>query len=1577
MWAIDTANANCWASAEAAVVRRSAADILLLQETKRFSGQGVASATVEARTNGWNPVFTRAHCTGAAAGSGGGAVLTRRGSGIRPLEHVGVLADYAHRITLAWVDAVVRGGITCMSIYLRTAEGLSQANAGILEQAAVALNGLRGPWIVGGDWNIQPDTLADSRWLQMVGGVIFATDLPTCNDNTYDYFVVHRSIAHAVVGVQRLEDGGMNPHWASRLLLRGDARRFAIRELVRPPKVGGLLPHGPSQEPPDYSSILELADSSIDTDRKSKNQSTDTDLKSKNQSTDGELDAAMVDWYKAAREEFSGITGTKLHFSAASFKWKCPAGAVAKPWHGSSRASVMWRALARRAEEAAKLVLLEAPSTLQSAVLAQHLRAAWSADRSLCNSSRAELHPLVQHFAQSLQAAAESRSGHWLGSLGKLAAKKAKKLEEVTAKRRTSEWRIAVGGKAPETGGTVRPTRLAYSWVRGIAGWVPAPVGSIQCNDEVPQDPELEDDWDQGDGEAIIPSTASDRVLAEVPLADQASVDSQADSWALLWQERAEYTLPEFPIDSGRLAAMLPDAIYGAARSFPVGTGLGQDNIAPRALLRLSRQAIVALAVLFEAFERRGQWTRVLDLVLIVLLPKSDGGFRPIGLFPTVVRIWMRARIGIARAWEASNSVPYIYGSSGMGAQVASWQAAFTAESAALCKMDHVQALLDLVKAFETVPHWILVQAAIAKGYSIIILRLSIAAYRLSRSVGIEGAYSRRIVATRGITAGSGFATSELRLLLFDVVGEIRTKWGAAVSIKLYVDDLTLAACGLPLVIVQLLIRVLNFVVDKLENGLCMEVSAKKSKVLAGRAMVAEAVAAGVGSKKLTATTHAKLLGTDSVGGRRRSTATLQKRIRSFNCTVPRLHALLRAGVNTKQMVRAAGTPAILYGCEVMGVSDTCLLDIRRKVAAAAAPEAGGKNPERTLYALDGSDGTLDPAFEAHASPIKHWALAWWEHWFTPPQLAEAFAEATAKMERCKGSWWSVVAGPVAALLASIRRIGWTMPCAGLAVDDLGFQWNFLRDSPAAIAQASRDSVRRWRLLRVGDSMPGLIPDACDVGHPWPEGGTILCDFSMLLAPLVKGKGTGAVTNEEWNPRWKGDLASAISGGQWPQARKAAVPSWGIEDQRCQLCLGQTGTLAHRFVCPSTKPADGWPCAPPAAARVLGRLSERRKEILQTTGLLVLRLPTPPQRGDGTFRWLKEPAVDDPRVYEARWYFDGSLFEGKWKPFRATGFGVAVITPEGELLGFGHGSPPAWCNTAAAAEAWALQVVVAACPFPPPMRTDCLSLLHAAQAGMQLATAPNKKLARIWCMISLALDGDLRVLAGTCEDSSRQGHLVWMPAHQSLAMVGEKHLSSGERLSFVDWRANRLVDALAKSAAEEVRATPSVRLLLASAAAVVKHSAALLGRVTHAANNQQEQCTDEDGNAYTRHLRDAVKAPRASRKHREEPGVQMEVVKLSAAVRRDATIADFYPYLGAPIAVSQPLSRRAVATRLHGAHQQAAAEAFLRRRVDEIGGRATARVGQPTAAERWEALHARVLQRAREAPAASEGSLLG
>ena len=123
---------------------------------------------------------------------------------------------------------------------------------------------------------------------------------------------------------------------------------------------------------------------------------------------------------------------------------------------------------------------------------------------------------------------------------------------------------------------------------------------------------------------------------------------------------------------------------------------------------------------------------------------------------------------------------------------------------------------------------------------------------------------------------------------------------------KLYVDDLTLSACGNPAAIIKAMKRAVDFVVDKFENGLHMEVSAQKSKVVAGRPCMAVAIAQGLESRKFQPTVHTKELGTDAVGGRRRSTATFQKRLRAFSRTVPRLHSLRKMGVNSKQMVRAA-----------------------------------------------------------------------------------------------------------------------------------------------------------------------------------------------------------------------------------------------------------------------------------------------------------------------------------------------------------------------------------------------------------------------------------------------------------------------------------------------------------------------------------------------------------------------------------------------------------------------------------------------------------------------------------------------
>jgi len=241
---------------------------------------------------------------------------------------------------------------------------------------------------------------------------------------------------------------------------------------------------------------------------------------------------------------------------------------------------------------------------------------------------------------------------------------------------------------------------------------------------------------------------------------------------------------------------------------------------------------------------------------------------------------------------------------------------------------------------------------------------------------------------------------------------------------------------------------------------------------------------------------------------------------------------------------------------------------------------------------------------------------------------------------------------------------------------------------------------------------------------------------------------------------------------------------------------------------------------------------------------------------------------EDVDVASCVWYLDGSLLDGEWVDYRATGFGLAVVALDGGLVAFGRGCPPGWCTTAAAAEAWALATALTLSPFPPQLRTDCQALLTTAEEGAHKALGANRPLARAWAVIAAALDGDLANL-------TREKKLVWLPAHQTTAAIGERLLSNGRLFSAIDWRANRLVDALAKKAAAERQAPAAITRLLGSAKAAVRHAAALLGEVTHAANNHRTNVTGPDGSVHVKVVRDAMPKPArgdgATREQRRMP----------------------------------------------------------------------------------------------------------
>ena len=83
--------------------------------------------------------------------------------------------------------------------------------------------------------------------------------------------------------------------------------------------------------------------------------------------------------------------------------------------------------------------------------------------------------------------------------------------------------------------------------------------------------------------------------------------------------------------------------------------------------------------------------------------------------------------------WEKLNHHPFLYAGKGMGADVAAWKQAAMAELAAAAqhKVHYAQVLVDLVKAFDRIPHWLIVREAIALGCPLWFIILSLQSYKL------------------------------------------------------------------------------------------------------------------------------------------------------------------------------------------------------------------------------------------------------------------------------------------------------------------------------------------------------------------------------------------------------------------------------------------------------------------------------------------------------------------------------------------------------------------------------------------------------------------------------------------------------------------------------------------------------------------------------------------------------------------------------------------------------------------------------------------------------------------------------
>lgn len=141
-----------------------------------------------------------------------------------------------------------------------------------------------------------------------------------------------------------------------------------------------------------------------------------------------------------------------------------------------------------------------------------------------------------------------------------------------------------------------------------------------------------------------------DQAVVGTPATAQQEADDEAEAWSKHWGEGIQGQQLQWPDDMGDdLPTIMAEELLEACRTFPTETGLGWDQWHPRVIERLSHSTLLLLVAILMECGKTGEWPAGVALVLIALLPKADGGFRPIGPLPTPPRIWMRTRRKVAR----------------------------------------------------------------------------------------------------------------------------------------------------------------------------------------------------------------------------------------------------------------------------------------------------------------------------------------------------------------------------------------------------------------------------------------------------------------------------------------------------------------------------------------------------------------------------------------------------------------------------------------------------------------------------------------------------------------------------------------------------------------------------------------------------------------------------------------------------------------------------------------------------------------------------------------------------------------
>lgn len=608
-----------------------------------------------------------------------------------------------------------------------------------------------------------------------------------------------------------------------------------------------------------------------------------------------------------------------------------------------------------------------------------------------------------------------------------------------------------------------------------------------------------------------------------------------------------------------------PEQVQQAAKSYPARKAKGADAWDLSLLGALPSQALTGLAEVLTTAHNQVCWPPQMQLNVMSLLPKPQGGERSVAKTPMLYRVWNIIQMPSIRQWSKDTCPPWDYCSQGRSAAFSCTLRSWVNETARLARKQTASILWDVEKFFDSIHPADVVREGIRFAYPARALLLGLQMHMAPRCLIMQKVASNLMITGRSILAGCNHSCFFARLVMHRPIERmIADTAGTSLRVSSLVDDIAQAALGtLQKVSLSSAVAAVSFCASM--KSLRLKLS-HKSVIVSSSPKISAHLASvlrklpGVQVKCADA---ARDLGVINSASARRNTSIQHSRLSKAGVRLRKIAPLAKTVRAARVLIHTGAVPAAVWGAASLGVSQTVMSKFRSHVAASTGITAAGRCATTAIALAVGP--WRDPYVSLPMAQVSMWMDLWKaddqlrvmnvRHW---SQLCDDTLHPPDS-QGVRRPNWNKVTGPAGATVATLHDLDWDITNVAMWRDSTGQGWipDFSRDKQPFVQLVGELAQRKlWKQASQSYLGAGLQDGVswkasvalhthlrAKAGVP-PDDGVAMDEFSEAM---------DHTDGRCWHAHSLTWLELFMCAGYWTQKRASAVHGVSAACPRCGL----------------------------------------------------------------------------------------------------------------------------------------------------------------------------------------------------------------------------------------------------------------------------------------------------------------------------------------------------------------------------------------------------------------------------------------